>query len=56
MDAAALSLCKDNGIPIMVLNLDTPGAVARAVLGERIGTLVNSDAAPAPRTARRAQA
>jgi uridylate kinase len=55
MDAAALSLCKDNGIPIMVLNLDTPGAVARAVLGERIGTLVNSDAAPAPRTERRAQ-
>jgi uridylate kinase len=55
MDAAALSLCKDNGIPIMVLNLDTPGAVARAVRGERIGTLVNSDAAPAPRTERRAQ-
>ncbi|HEX5871379.1 MAG TPA: uridine monophosphate kinase, partial [Longimicrobium sp.] len=56
MDAAALSLCKDNGIPIMVLNLDTPGAVATAVRGERIGTLVNSEAGPAPRTERRAGA
>jgi uridylate kinase len=55
MDAAALSLCKDNGIPIMVLNLDTPGAVRQAVLGERIGTLVNSEAPPAPRAERRAQ-
>jgi uridylate kinase len=42
MDAAALSLCKDNGIPIIVLNLDTPGAVGRALRGERIGTLVRA--------------
>lgn len=41
MDAAALSLCKENDIPIMVLNLDTPAAVAKAVRGERIGTLVH---------------
>ena len=41
MDAAALSLCKENDIPIMVLNLDQPSAVARAVQGERIGTLVH---------------
>ena len=40
MDAAALSLCKENRIPIVVLNLDAPRAVARAVTGERIGTLV----------------
>lgn len=40
MDAAAISLCKDNGIPIIVLNLGTPGAVGAAVRGERIGTLV----------------
>lgn len=44
MDAAALSLCKENDIPIMVLNLDTPSAVARAVRGERIGTLVHRKA------------
>jgi uridylate kinase len=42
MDAAALSLCKENRIPIIVLNLDHPGAVAMAVRGERIGTLVRS--------------
>ncbi len=41
MDAAALSLCKDNGIPIVVLNLQTAGAVARVVRGERVGTLVH---------------
>jgi len=42
MDAAALSLCKDNDIPVMVLNLDNPSAVARVVRGERIGTLVRN--------------
>jgi uridylate kinase len=41
MDAAAISLCKENNLPIIVLNLNTPGAVARAVQGERIGTLVH---------------
>ncbi|HEX8271432.1 MAG TPA: UMP kinase [Longimicrobiaceae bacterium] len=41
MDAAALSLCKDNGIPIVVLNLGTAGAVAQVVRGERVGTLVH---------------
>jgi uridylate kinase len=41
MDAAAISLCKDNDIPLMVLSLDTPRAVARAVRGERLGTLVH---------------
>jgi uridylate kinase len=42
MDAAALSLCKENDIPIMVMNLDAPSAVVKAVRGERIGTLVHS--------------
>ena len=41
MDAAALSLCKDNGLPIMVMSVAEPGAVARAIQGERIGTLVH---------------
>ncbi len=42
MDAAALSLCKENDTPVVVLNLDTPRAVARVVRGERIGTLVQN--------------
>jgi uridylate kinase len=41
MDAAAISLCKENNLPIIVLNLNTPGAVTRAVQGERIGSLVH---------------
>jgi uridylate kinase len=39
-DATAFSLCMDNGMPIMVFNLLTEGNIARAVAGEKIGTLV----------------
>ena len=42
MDAAAISLCKENSIPILVMSTDQPNAVARAVRGERIGTLVHN--------------
>lgn len=41
MDAAAVSLCKENGLPIIVLNLEEPGAVAAAIRGERVGTIVS---------------
>ena len=41
MDAAAVSLCKDNGLPIIVLNINTRGAVAAAVRGVPTGTLVS---------------
>ncbi len=41
MDAAAVSLCKENGLPIIVLNLLEPGAVAGAIRGEPVGTLVS---------------
>lgn len=41
MDAAAISLCKENEIPIIVLNLHTSGLVASAVRGDRVGTLVH---------------
>ncbi len=41
MDAAAVSLCKENGLPIIVLNLQEPGAVADAIRGESVGTLVS---------------
>ena len=41
MDAAAISLCKENEIPIMVLNIHETGLVARAVRGENVGTLVH---------------
>ena len=41
MDAAAVALCKENGLPIIVLNMGEPGAVANAIRGERVGTLVS---------------
>lgn len=41
MDAAAVALCKENDLPIIVLNLSDRGAVADAIRGERIGTLVS---------------
>ncbi|HEX6926379.1 MAG TPA: UMP kinase [Longimicrobiaceae bacterium] len=40
MDASAISLCKENEIPIIILNLMEPGLVARAISGERVGTLI----------------
>ncbi len=41
MDSTAVSLCMDNHLPILVLNLWQPGSLRKAVLGEKVGTLVN---------------
>ncbi|WNV91853.1 MULTISPECIES: UMP kinase [Umezawaea] len=41
-DSTAFSLCMDNNMPIMVFNLLTEGNIARAVRGEKIGTLVST--------------
>jgi uridylate kinase len=41
MDASAVSLCKENHLPIIVLNLEERGAVTSAICGERVGTLVS---------------
>jgi len=41
MDAAAISLCKENRLPVVVLDIYEPGAVARLVQGERVGSLVH---------------
>lgn len=40
MDSTAASLCRDNNIPILVFNLEEPENMVKAVLGEKIGTLV----------------
>ena len=40
MDATAISLCMDNGMPIMIFNLHKAGNIRRAVLGERVGSTV----------------
>jgi uridylate kinase len=41
MDATAISLCMENDLPIIVLNLWQPHSLERAVLGEAIGTLIS---------------
>ncbi len=40
MDLTATALCKENGLPIVVFDMDTPGNLARVIAGEPIGTLV----------------
>lgn len=41
MDSTAISLCMENNLPILVLNLWDPHALIRALKGEHVGTLVN---------------
>ena len=41
MDSTALALCMDNKLPILVFDLGVEGNIERAVLGEKIGTLVS---------------
>jgi uridylate kinase len=40
MDQTAITLCKENHLPLIVLNIHTPGAIAAAVRGESVGTIV----------------
>ena len=41
MDSTAISLCMENQMPILVLNLWEPGALRKALCGETVGTLVS---------------
>jgi uridylate kinase len=40
LDSTAISLCMDNQLPIIVLNLWEDGSIDRAVLGETVGTII----------------
>ena len=40
MDANAFGLCKENQLPIVVFNINQPGAIGRVLAGERVGTIV----------------
>lgn len=40
MDAAAISLCKENDLPVVVMNIRRPGSILSALRGDRVGTLV----------------
>lgn len=42
MDHAAISLCRDNNIPIIVLNIFKKGNITRTICGEQVGTLISA--------------
>jgi uridylate kinase len=42
MDSTAISLCKDNNLPIIVFNLNRRGNIGRVVAGEKIGSVVGA--------------
>jgi uridylate kinase len=42
MDATAISLCRDNNLPIIIFNLNRHGNIRRVILGEKVGSLVNA--------------
>jgi uridylate kinase len=42
MDAAGISLARDNNLPIFVFNMTGPGNIVRAVMGEDVGTLITT--------------
>ena len=49
MDSTAISLCRDNNLPILVFNMTQPGNIRRVLLGEPLGTMV-LDERRAPRS------
>lgn len=42
MDLTAVSMCKDNNLPMVVFNMNQPGNIRRVVLGEKVGSLVTA--------------
>jgi len=42
MDSTAISLCKDNNLPIIVFNLNEHGNIRRVLTGEKIGSRVSA--------------
>jgi uridylate kinase len=41
MDSTAITLCRDNNLPIIVFNLNRPGNIRRVLSGEKVGSLVS---------------
>jgi uridylate kinase len=42
MDLTAFTLCKENDLPIIVFDMDTPGNLIKLVEGEQVGTIVKN--------------
>ncbi|KAJ8765264.1 hypothetical protein K2173_011961 [Erythroxylum novogranatense] len=47
MDMTAITLCQENNIPVVVFNLSTPGNIAKAIKGEKVGTIIGGTRDPA---------
>ena len=43
MDSTAISLCMDNQMPIIIFNMNVPGNIRRAVMGEKVGSTVTAE-------------
>jgi uridylate kinase len=43
MDLTAFTLCKENDLPIVVFDMDTPGTLKRIMDGEELGTIVQNE-------------
>ena len=50
MDGAAISLCRDNAMPLIAFNLKKRGNLVRVVCGEKIGTLITADSTKTRKT------
>ncbi len=42
MDLTAVTLCKDNNMPMIIFNMNQPGNIRRVVMGEKVGSLVTA--------------
>ena len=42
MDLTAVSLCKDNNLPLIIFNMNQPGNIRRVVMGEKVGSMVTA--------------
>jgi uridylate kinase len=42
MDLTAVSLCQENNLPMIVFNMDVKDNLLKLVMGEEVGTLINS--------------
>ena len=42
IDLTAVSMCKDNNLPMIIFNMNQPGNIKRVVLGEKVGSLVTA--------------
>ena len=41
MDSTAISLCKDNNLPIIIFDLKKKGNFKKAVMGQKVGTIIS---------------